>query len=217
MRLATYFRLLLPELLGADYRRILYLDVDVYPESDKVFALFDLDMRGHAVAAVRGLLHAAGTQEARTVLRKGGNKYLNAGVLLIDNARSAETEMTSRALDTARTRPVPLGAHDQSILNYLLDGDWLELSPSFNMIVPVWKSSVRRAFEPVIVHFAGSGKPWEGPRFSIDHPAGHLRCWHALAGGRRWPRGCQRLADIHRPPVAAWTPGARPTRRPRRP
>jgi hypothetical protein len=52
------------------------------------------------------------------------------------------------------------------------------------MIVPVWKSSVRRAFEPVIVHFAGSGKPWEGPRFSIDHPAG--RELETFVAGTPW-------------------------------
>ena len=54
---------------------------------------------------------------------------------------------------------------------WLFMGDWLELSPGFNMMPPTWRSDIRRVFDPVIVHFAGALKPWHGPRFIIDHPA----------------------------------------------
>jgi lipopolysaccharide biosynthesis glycosyltransferase len=167
---AAYYWFFAPGLLGEQYRRILYLDVDTYPESDKLLALFDLDMQEHAFAAVRGLRHTKGTRETRLVLRKGGGKYLNSGVLLIDRARYIETGLFEQLIDVARGRTVPLGLWDQSALNYVLDGDWLELSPSFNMVVAMWNSPVRKAFEPVIVHFAGPVKPWHGARFQVDHP-----------------------------------------------
>ena len=52
---AVYHCLFVPPLLAGAYDRVLYMDADVYPESDRVFSLFDLDMGRHAVAAVRDL------------------------------------------------------------------------------------------------------------------------------------------------------------------
>lgn len=60
--------------------------------------------------------------------------------------------------------------HEQSAVNYVLDGDWLELSQSFNMLSGIWATPVRNAFEPIIVHFAGPIKPWHGAYFKAVHP-----------------------------------------------
>ncbi|MEX0853105.1 MAG: glycosyltransferase [Bauldia sp.] len=167
---ATYYRFFLPSLLGGGYRRSLYLDVDTYPQNSKVFALFDLDLAGHAVAAVRSLAHHGMTPEARAVLRKGGRKYFNAGVLLLDHARFAATNLQARLLEVAQRRPVPLRFQDQTVFNYVLDGDWLELSPSFNMMLSEFSTPIRQVFEPAIVHFAGPVKPWQWPASRTDHP-----------------------------------------------
>ena len=48
---AAFLRLTLPRHIGA--RRLLYLDADTYPESAELFGLFDINMQGQAIAAVR--------------------------------------------------------------------------------------------------------------------------------------------------------------------
>ena len=91
---ATYLSLFVPALLQDRYQRLLYLDVDTYPESDRVFALFDLDLGRQAIAAVRDLTVAFhpnifNVEEITETLqvappRALGAKYLNSGVLLMD-------------------------------------------------------------------------------------------------------------------------------------
>lgn len=165
----SFYRLFVPELLP-EARRILSLDIDTYPESAAIFSLFDLDMAGHAVAAVRDVYMAYGRapESVRELERTGcGNgKYLNAGVLLIDRAAFVVADLGRRAFDTALKRRF----HDQAALNFELAGVWLELSPAMNMTTVVRNSFVRQVVEPAIVHFMGPVKPWHGPRFGENHP-----------------------------------------------
>ena len=63
------------------------------------------------------------------------------------------------------------GYSDQTVLNKMLDGDWIELSPSFNMFAVDWASWVSEVFAPVIVDFPGPLKAWLGTDLSYGHPA----------------------------------------------
>jgi lipopolysaccharide biosynthesis glycosyltransferase len=170
----TYYRAYFPRLLSGEYKKILQIDVDIAIENDKVLSLFDLDMRGHAIAAVRDALVAysnvdANEAELKSALKNGGRKYLNNGMTLIDPDRFAELGLESRTLSTIGKSPTPLPYANQTAINATLDGDWLELSPTFNMMLPLWKSFVREVCPPSIVHFAGPAKPWHGPRFTEKH------------------------------------------------
>lgn len=167
----TWFRFFLPEALSDTYRRLLYLDVDVWVEDARPFALFDLDMAGSTVAAVRDacIAYMRDTVEIETVLGKGGDsRYFNAGVLLIDVARAVADDMFGSLVELAGK---PLRYSDQTALNMLFRGRWVELSPAFNMMLQTWSSFARRVYEPAIVHFAGGRKPWMGAKFDVPHPA----------------------------------------------
>jgi lipopolysaccharide biosynthesis glycosyltransferase len=172
---ATYYRLFLPDMVGGDYRRIVYLDLDVYVHNAKVFSLLDLDMQNNAIAGVRDSMIAntalpINQAELRGTLSKGSRKYLNGGINLIDCKRFLKREIRAKVIATIAGKQVPLHYNDQTAFNRVLGGDWLELSPSFNMFVPLWNSFVRQVCEPVVVHFAGPHKPWHGPAFIEDHP-----------------------------------------------
>jgi lipopolysaccharide biosynthesis glycosyltransferase len=160
------------EALAAEYRRVLYIDVDTWVENAKLFGLFDLDLGGHPFAAVRDAVVAfvPGLSERARVLGPHGTKYLNAGVLLIDAPRYARDSTLARLLKLIRDKG-PLLHRDQSALNMLLKGDWLELSPAFNQFAIQWGTFVTKVFAPVVVHFTGKAKPWTGPAFTLDHPA----------------------------------------------
>src|SRR3954469_9432921 len=179
---ATYYSLFVPRLLEGRYERILYLDVDTYPESDRVFAALDLDMAGYAVAAIRDL-HVpfipmpSNSEELLDTLRiareqRLGAKYLNSGVLLIDLDAYRKQRIEKQALRIIRDKLVELRWPDQTVFNAVLRMRWLELSPAFNMVTRAWASFVRRYVPPVIVHFTGPVKPWHRA-FVDDHPVRH--------------------------------------------
>lgn len=168
-----YYRLFLPNFLGKHYRRILYVDVDTYAENSGLYALFDLDMRGRLIGAVRDWLVAFGARQSELDATLGGRhaKYLNSGVLLIDCEAYVAREALLGLLEIVRVGAAQSIYRDQSALNTFLRGDWLELSPAFNMFIAGWNSPLSRICEPVITHFAGQKKPWHGPHFRSDHPA----------------------------------------------
>jgi lipopolysaccharide biosynthesis glycosyltransferase len=169
----TFFRLFVPNVLRGLYRRILYLDVDTYVENAAPFALFDLDMGGHMVAAVRDCYVAFLPNEHELNMTLGGRhrRYFNAGVLLIDGEMYVATDALARLAPIIARMLAPNTYMDQSSLNMLLDGNWLELSPAFNMFLPVWNGGLPRAFPPAITHFAGKHKPWHGASFASAHPS----------------------------------------------
>jgi len=166
-----YLRFFIPEALPS-YDRILYLDTDTYAEDARLFRLFDLDMGEHVFAGVRDAVIAfvPGSDELSSILGPGNTRYMNSGVMLIEAARYRR-ERTLRDI-LKRTRGKQRGFHlDQSALNLTLRGNFLELSPAFNLMTPLWNSFVRKAIHPAIVHFTGVMKPWRGPSFLLDHPA----------------------------------------------
>lgn len=170
---AFFLRFAILDELARSYRRILYLDVDIWAEDARLFALFDLDMQGHAIAAVRDAVVAfiPGNDERVTTVGTDSTKYLNSGVLLVDAARYRADGIAARLEKIVRRARRPFQHRDQSALNLLLKGDWLELSPCFNLLAAQWATFVPRVCPPVLVHFTGPSKPWHGPHFAYDHPA----------------------------------------------
>ncbi len=170
---ASYYRLFLPRLLAKRYSRILYIDTDIYIHGRSLFDLFRLDMQGHAIGAVRDPVVAfreVHIDELVETLGRTSNKYMNSGVMLIDVARYLADDLETRVLAVATASP-SLRLVDQTAINMVLRGNWLELSPSYNCAPLHWASFVRRVCVPVITHVTGPVKHWHGPHFNLDHPA----------------------------------------------
>jgi hypothetical protein len=160
---AMYLRLALPAAFEGRYRRLLYLDSDVFVQGGDFRALLSLDLGGRAVAAVRDNRQWRTPQRRPAEFRRLGlpaARYLNSGVLLIDVPRYRELSILERCLEIGRAHPEVLSNHDQSLLNLALNGAWAELSPLWNWQY-TWAS---RFFEtmadPHVVHFIGPKKPW---------------------------------------------------------
>jgi Glycosyl transferase family 8 len=155
--------------LGDDYKRILYVDCDIFLATTQLHALFDLDMGPYAIGAVRdgGEILRRETSVWQDYKRSLGlasvAPYLNAGVLLIDLQKFDRHSIGERALRYIEDGGELGGLYDQSALNAVLKGDWLELSPLWN-----WQFASRgaltRSFAPHIVHFIGGSKPWNDRR-----------------------------------------------------
>ena len=195
---STYLRFTVLDAIARTYRRILYLDVDMWFEDARLFALFDLDMQGHVVAAVRDgvVAFTPGVPERAAVLGAKNTKYLNAGLLLVDAAGYRASKVSARLKRIVPDAERRFFYHDQSALNFLLQGDWLELSPSFNILAVQWNTFVTRVCPPVVVHFTGSSKPWQGPHFAYDHPArAAMERWFPQSA---WKDFLPRFVDLSR-------------------
>jgi lipopolysaccharide biosynthesis glycosyltransferase len=203
---ATYLSLFAPALLADRYDRLLYLDVDTYPESERVFALFDLDLDlgQNWVAAIRDQnIPFYGSDFNRDELMATlripvekclGAKYMNSGVWLMDLRSYRKEKFDKQVERLIRGKKIPLRLPDQAVFNALLRTRWLELSPSFNMFTVSWASFIRAFSPPAIVHFTGPVKPWHRA-FANDHPVRHEI--PAFLKGTPWSSF---MADVNPPP-----------------
>lgn len=170
---ATYYRLLLPDLVPASLHRLIYLDCDVVVRRP-IEELWAVDLRGAPTGAVlnpRALnVPLLGLSAERD--------YFNAGVLLIDLVQWRRDRVHQRALDFASRFSGKLPCHDQDALNQIHAGNWHRLDLRWNQQFKFFKhpahylglpaSALRRARrEPFVVHYSSNTKPWQ---YSNDHP-----------------------------------------------
>lgn len=160
---AAYLRYALPRAFRDEYRRLLYLDADVFPQAGDFSALLDLGLLGHAVGAVRD------NSQWRTPRRRppsfqrlglAAAPYFNSGLLLIDTEAFEAQEVLDRCLAFGAAHPPERIGLDQELINATLHGDWAELSPVWNWQY-TWASRLLEAMVGAnIVHFIGHRKPW---------------------------------------------------------
>jgi len=169
---ATFFRLFVPDYLSQTVERIVHLDADTYPENDKLFQLFDLDMKDFAVAAVQDirLMYLGTAKYLAGDLAKAqvtASNYLNSGLLLIDRKKFVKQKIGHRAFEIVVNEHL----RNDLVFNRVLAGQWLRLSPSMNAPLEFHSVLVANGYRPVLTHFIGEIKPWHGPRFVNNHPA----------------------------------------------
>ncbi|MFD2648162.1 glycosyltransferase family 8 protein [Devosia albogilva] len=156
----VYARLMLDQLLGSEVERVLYLDCDMLVRDD-IAALFDIDLRGKAIAAVRDTMGAfiAGGRDLKNNrdIFDAADYYFNAGMVLIDIAKWREADVIGRMEEAHRTGVMQRIYYDQDLLNLVFKDNWLKLDWRWNTI------DARHAHEgldPAILHYTGERKPW---------------------------------------------------------
>ena len=164
---STYLRLWAAERLSGEYRRLLYLDSDIWLEEGAGLpALLALDLGGRPLAAVRDALQWRRPERLAgefAALGWGPLPYFNAGVLLIDGPGWAGRGVLTAAIEFAAREPQAMTQRDQSQLNALFRGAWAELHPCWNWqwaaTRPLWDSIAQVR----LAHFGGTRKPWRDP------------------------------------------------------
>jgi hypothetical protein len=159
----VYLRLALPAAFAGSYRRLLYMDADVFVQGGDFAALLGLDLGGRVLGAVRDNTQWRARGRRPVQFRRLGlpaAPYFNAGVLLIDVERWNAAGLLDRCVEFGRAHRDRMIRHDQNLLNGTLQGDWAELSPVWN-----WQytraSMLFEAMEQAhVVHFIGPKKPW---------------------------------------------------------
>ncbi|MFE2758006.1 glycosyltransferase family 8 protein [Actinosynnema sp. NPDC059335] len=164
---ATYLRLLLPRLLPWHVERLLYLDCDILC-AGSLRELFDLDLRGNVLGAVRDA-HAGRLSDMGGLPGLAGYPdldpdapYFNAGVLLIDLPAWRDRAVTERCFEYVRRHAAEARFTDQDALNRTLHGSWLRLPKTWNhMLAEIDPSTADGIERARLVHSIGPVKLWD--------------------------------------------------------
>lgn len=182
LTLAAYFRIFIPDLLPPTLERAIYLDGDLIVRGS-LRALWEVDLGGRAVAAVRDPLRTAQDVHDRYV--KLGlphhAHYFNSGVLVLDLAKWRAERLPARIAQFVVDHPERISWNDQDALNAILHDDYAALPMEWNfqrrmchMLPRDLGLSVaeylRLRRSPRIVHFTEEIKPWS---WRDGHPYAH--------------------------------------------
>lgn len=174
--LATYYRLILPDVLPATLDKILYLDCDIIV-NNKIESLWNIDLKYYAIGAVEDNI-VISSEAPRRLGYPVQSSYFNAGVMLMNLSFLRDTQFTKKAFVYIEQHLKEIVYHDQDILNALLYNQKLLLPIKWNvmecflfrrpLIHVKYKLELRDVqINPSIIHFTGKFKPWMK---ECDHP-----------------------------------------------
>lgn len=173
-------RLVIPSVLEGRDARLVWLDSDMIVNRS-LQPLFDLDMAGKPIAAVRDPLSP---DEQRARGRALDENYFNAGLLVMDLGRFNGARIGQQAVERLASYPERPTFLDQDGLNDVIGADWVRLERRWNLFYAgdPRQFTYEEFVDAPITHFAGA-KPTEAP----DHPAYPL-----------WTRQVERInASVH--------------------
>lgn len=156
--LTTYYRLEIPSFFKND--KVAYLDCDVIVKED-ICKLFKISLDNKTIGAVKDYF----------INLVGGERYFNAGVMLIDCKRWNKKNYSKKFFEWHDNNFEKIRFADQCVLNGILDKDWksiplrwnrqrimLELTPRRMHLSKGEYESLRE--NPGIIHYTGRVKPW---------------------------------------------------------
>lgn len=150
--IASYFRLFLGDIIPETVERVVYLDADTIILSS-IHELVEADLGTSTIAGVPDL------HEKDCLVHSGTERYINAGVLLIDLKRWRQGNCTERCLAHLKKPDNRIRYMDQCAVNialqheiFLLDGDW-------NNQIHMGKKQGTINNDKVL-HFVTPNKPW---------------------------------------------------------
>lgn len=157
-----YARLVLPEKVSME--SLIYIDVDVLVLKD-LSELVRIELPENGVGGVAEKIMADDMPSVRPVELDPAQPYLNSGLLVLDVNKVRRAGTFAKALEILRDFPASCRWHDQSALNYVLNGAARSLDGSWNVL------SQHVFFDPIDVmprlqdrainvHFIRKAKPW---------------------------------------------------------
>lgn len=150
--LATYFRILLPNLV-LDVEKLYYIDADIVCLKDADI-LFNINLEDNIIAAVPDSKKMNIKRNAALKLKQ--HIYFNAGVLIIDIKEWNNNDTSDRILEVINKYKDIIKYEDQDALNIVLSKKVKYISKKFNCI----NLKDINIEEIVLLHFANHPKPW---------------------------------------------------------
>jgi lipopolysaccharide biosynthesis glycosyltransferase len=172
---APMFRLLLARELGDRYRRILYLDCDIFIEGGDINRLLEVELGPHPLAAALDAPYFMTADFKPTEYIRAGlpnRLYANTGVQVIDTRAYREQDVERRAFEMAIKYPDAITLTDQSLTNLALHGGFARLAPCWNWQINHSLPLIPMRYPVFFRHFVSSRKPdrdavgWHEARFN---------------------------------------------------
>jgi len=173
--IASFYRLIISELLPNNVEKVIYLDCDLVVKGD-LGQLWQSDIENSYMLAtqdtwIQYVSNPYGLLNYQELGIPSDLKYFNAGVLLINLKKWRTDNISAKAITYLKQNREYIRWHDQDVLNALLYGQWGELGPRWNLSATIfggyWKEcpfteEVYNAviMEPNIIHFTTEKKPW---------------------------------------------------------
>jgi lipopolysaccharide biosynthesis glycosyltransferase len=162
------YRYLFDLFIGSGYEKIIYLDADIRVAGD-LSRLFDLDLGIFAFAARPGLTTAHDIipgswrdKYLRTLEWDIADPYASSGVLVINPERWLGLDFGRRVINFLQNNLEKCLLPDESALNLLIRGEFLPISPVWNMLTTTWlQTDVSDLLCPAVLHHGGNCKPWK--------------------------------------------------------
>lgn len=160
LKLAAYYRILIPEIIPENIKKVIYLDSDIAVIGD-ISKLFEQNINNYFIGAVKEI-----SQEE--VLKVWGDdgvtKYFNSGVLLINLEKWRQYKISDKVFDFINKNKIKIKWADQDALNVILANQWFELENRFNLQVS--GNYKKEKTDIIIVHYVGPIKPWHFSYFN---------------------------------------------------
>jgi lipopolysaccharide biosynthesis glycosyltransferase len=163
---ATYYRLLLPDILPITLNKVLYLDCDLIIRKP-IDTLWNYDLGNSLFGAVEDMV----PDEHKIQLGMLPDApYFNSGVMLFNLKEWRKRAFNKNVIELIFNHPNQFPFVDQDGLNISAGGDWTSLPKTWNVLhqyffVPGYRARYADVIaDPAIVHFTGEGqglKPWQ--------------------------------------------------------
>lgn len=146
--------------------KVLYIDGDILIRND-LKALYDIDLKGYYVAAVKDMLTYFGTH----ISEIGVDEYFNSGVMLLNLNEIRRDNVCNKLMEYKKHEKNPVFM-DQDAFNVIMNRHVKFLSPRYNMIYECFRNHGTQEIalfynvdkedveKPWILHMAGPIKPW---------------------------------------------------------
>ena len=171
---ATYYRLLIGDILPESVDRLLYLDPDIVINKD-LTPFYNLDLQGNVLAGGTHLYGIIELGNLSRLLINPFNKhhYINAGILLIDLDKWRKTVTLDKILRYIQKSHLYLLLADQDVINYLFADEILRIDErvynldekTFTHFAKMRSKNKKIDLDwvrknTIIIHFNGKHKPW---------------------------------------------------------
>lgn len=187
---ATYYRLLISDLLPDTVDKVIYMDCDIIVNKS-IQKLWDTNLTGYALAAVKQIGFGYEAERLGYPIEYG---YFNAGVNMINLSYFREHNVSEQLIRYIADNYSKIKYHDQDTLNAVLYDKTLHIMPQWNMtsiiyayqlqkrgdnvagvVLNDYKAEKESAFQtmkdPYVVHYVSRPKPWQD---NCVHPLYHL-------------------------------------------
>ena len=165
---ATYYRLLLLELLPEYVNKVIYLDCDIIVEQD-IKILWDFDISNYLAGVVEDEGSISQIKRLELPLE---NNYFNAGVAVFNIEKLRTFNFKEKCINYYKENQERISLQDQDILNGVLNGSCRYLPLNWNTNSRLFfnnelehnftdDEAVAAMKNPAILHYTDKVKPWQ--------------------------------------------------------